>query len=149
LSPKRRSLAEYGTFVFFRRGLVLSASFRNSRSRSIAALRFAFCVRNFCETTLIAPFLFARVASRSSICCFCVSDKLPQFNTSNNSVIRVLTLLIFCPPGPLLRDALKIRSSSRISMSSVISIIVLLLGQKVIRIGRGIAGHSRRIVGCR
>jgi len=41
-SSRRRCLAEYGIFVFFRMGLVSSVSFRNSRSRSTAALRFAF-----------------------------------------------------------------------------------------------------------
>ncbi len=139
----------------------------------MAALRFAPCVLNFCETTLSTPFLSARVASRVSILCFCQSERLPQLATSKNSVTRVLTLLTFCPPGPLLRETLKTSSSSDIDISVVISIIVSVsklpgcvgvvanttasknialsrTQQSVeIRIGSGSAGRFRRGGGCR
>ena len=44
-SSNLRWTAPYGTFVFFRVGLVLSAFFNNSANRSIATVRFALCVR--------------------------------------------------------------------------------------------------------
>ena len=55
---------------------------------------------------------------------FCVSERLADARTSKNSVIRVLTLLTFWPPGPLLREALKTSSFSAImTVSTSFSII--------------------------
>lgn len=50
---------------------------------------------------------------------FCGWDKLGEFTTSNLSVTRVFSLLTFCPPGPLLREAVKSSSSSGMDKNSV------------------------------
>ena len=123
MSSNRRCLAAYETLLFFRIGRVFKAPASNSCNRSTAALRFARCVLNFCETTLSTPFLSVRVARRASILRFCQSERLPQLATSKNSVTLVLTLLTFCPPGPLLRETLNTSSSSCINMPPFISII--------------------------
>jgi len=119
----RRCFSEYGTLLFFRTGRIFRAPVSKSCNRSTAAFRFALCVLNFCEATLSTPFLSVRVAKCVSIRCFCQSERLPELATSKSSVTRVLTLLIFCPPGPPLRETLKTSSSSFINMSRVISII--------------------------
>jgi len=126
-SSNRRSFCAFGTFVFFRTGFLASAALNSSTSRSLTAVRFAFCVRYRCETTRITPSLLARVLSRSSIRVFWLSEKLSHPATSKKSVIRVLTLFTFCPPGPLLREALKTRSSSEIKMPFLTSISVMSL----------------------
>jgi len=123
-SSNRRLLTASGTLVFFRTGLVFSASLSNSPSRSTTIARFAFCVRYRCETTLIWPCLLTRVASRLSIRFFWPSEKPAQFAKSKSSVTRVLTLFTFCPPGPPLRENLKTSSSSEMKILFLISITV-------------------------
>ncbi len=115
-SSSRFCFAFSGIFVFFLGGFFFRASFIKSVSLSTAALRFAFWVRNFCETTLITPFLSALVASLVRMRFFCGCERALLLVTLNRTVTRVLTLLTFCPPGPELR--LKVKSSS----SSLINI---------------------------
>jgi len=124
-SSNRRCLAAYGTSLLFRIGRVFRASASNCCNLSTAALRFALCVLYFCDITLSTPFLSVRLAREVSIRCFCKSERLSQLVTSKNSVTRVLSLLIFCPPGPLLRETLNTSSSSFINMSPGISIITV------------------------
>src|SRR5437867_10768817 len=54
---------------------------------------------------------------------FCSGERLRDALTSKRSVTRVFTLLTFCPPGPLLRAAVKVRSSSGIENPGRIRII--------------------------
>jgi len=95
-----------------RTGTGISACLSNSISRCSAALRLAFCVRNLRQTTLTTPFLSALVASRLSMRFFCCPERLEHRPTSKKTVTCVLTLFMFWPPGPLLRDALKERALS-------------------------------------
>ena len=115
-SSNRRSIAPLGTLVFLRTGSVCRASATSCRSRSLAAVRFAFCVLCRCETTRITPSLLARVASRSNIRFFAPSERTLVLATSNRTVTRVLTLFTFCPPGPELRELLNTSSSCGISI---------------------------------
>lgn len=52
--------------------------------------------------------------------CLSSSRRLGELRTSNQRVIRLLTLLTFCPPGPLLREAVKISSLSGMEIRCVI-----------------------------
>lgn len=115
-SLRRFSFSFSGIFDFFLGGFFFRASFSKSRSLSTAALRLAFWVRNFCETTLITPFLSVLVASLVRMCFFCGCEKALVLVTLNRTVTRVLTLLTFCPPGPELRLNLKSISSSLINV---------------------------------
>ena len=114
---------EYGTLVFFRGFCLTSALVISSFSFSIAAFRFASCVRCFCDITRNCPFLSARVWSLVNIRFFCPSFRDGHCATLNSSVTRVLTLLTFCPPGPLLRENCQSNSSSETNIPLPISII--------------------------
>jgi len=56
-----------------------------------------------------------RVSSLVAIRPFCESVSAWQPSRSKKRVVRVLTLLTFCPPGPLLRLKLNQKSSSGIN----------------------------------
>lgn len=51
-------------------------------------------------------------------------ERLGELATSNHSVTLVLVLFTFCPPGPLLCDAVKTSSSSGMQISLLIVSIV-------------------------
>jgi len=105
-----------------RTGFFFKASVSSSFIRSTAASRFALCVRYRWQMTCITPSLLARVASFLRILFFCSSDSIVLFSTSKNKVTRVFTLLTFCPPGPPLREYLKISSSAGIIISLFFSV---------------------------
>jgi len=123
-SPSRFCFDAYGIFVFFRGFCLISALVISSFSFSIAAFRFASCVRCFCDITRNCPFLSARVWSLVNIRFFCQSVKVGHCATLKNSVTRVLTLLTFCPPGPLLRENPHVSSSSPTNIPFPSSIIL-------------------------
>lgn len=52
--------------------------------------------------------------------CLSSSRRLGEWRTSNQRVILLLTLLTFCPPGPPLREAVKINSFSGMERKCVI-----------------------------
>src|SRR5262245_19275378 len=58
------------------------------------------------------PSLLIRVASLTRILRFCSSDRTEEPRTSKANVTLLLTLLTFWPPGPPLRDAVKLISFS-------------------------------------
>ena len=122
-SSNRFRFADAGGFVFFRIGLVSIAAVNNFCRRSIAAVLFAICVRWRCEMTLIVPCLLMREESCFDMRFFCVSERLGEFTRSKMSVAFVLTLFTFCPPGPLLREKVKVSSFSGIIMSFLIFVI--------------------------
>ena len=80
--------------------------------RSTTSLLLADWLRWRWQTIRKTPWLLMRVARRFLIRSFSTRERLEEFSRSNNRVIRVETLLTFCPPGPLLREAVKRSSSS-------------------------------------
>lgn len=101
-----------------------NASCKDSRNRDAkrltASSRLEAWVRCFCETTLRTPDLLSRVGSWFLTICFCRSERPGELSTSNQSVTLVLTLFTFCPPGPLLREAVNVNSLKGIESRSVI-----------------------------
>ncbi len=57
--------------------------------------------------------------------CLSSSRRLGELRRSNQRVIRLLTLLTFCPPGPLLREAVYTNSFSWMERRGVIFIRAL------------------------
>jgi len=118
-SSSRRRFAYAGIAVLFRTRLVAKASPSNSTRRSTAALRFAPAVRCRCDATCITPSRLALPESFFRMRRFCGSVRLGDSATLNHTVMRVLSLLTFCPPGPPLRELLKRSSFSSIATRSV------------------------------
>jgi len=123
LSSSLRCLAGAGILPGFLLLEGFKAARKRSAKRSIAAIRLRAWLRVFCDTTLRTPLLLTRVANCLKIRAFSVADRLSEFATSNQSVTRVLCLLTFCPPGPLLRAAVNFSSLSGKEIFWVIRII--------------------------
>ncbi len=110
-SSMRFCFAAADIFVGFLWTVGLRACCKKSMNRSRARALLAAWLLVFWQTTLSTPFLLMRVARWSKMRCFCSVVRLGEFVTSNLNVTRVLTLFTCCPPGPLLREAVKFSSS--------------------------------------
>ncbi len=126
-SSSRRSLAALRTVDFFLGNTSFRDSHNNDTNRSIATSRLKAWLRCFWETTLRTPALFILVGRWFRTISFWWSERLGELATSNRRVTRVLTLFTFCPPGPLLREAVNLSSLIGIESWSVILIDTCIL----------------------
>ena len=118
--------------VFILSGSSVSDSARIISSFSTALFLFPDCVRCDCDLIISSPDLFNFFPSFSIRSAFSPPEKTPESMILNLNSIFVLTLLTFCPPGPLLLDATKTNADSgmRSFKSSAVKVIVILLVQK-------------------
>lgn len=118
--------------VFILSGSSVSASARIISSFSTALFLFPDCERCDCDLIISSPCLFNFFPSFSISSAFSSSEKTTDSMILNLSSIFVLTLLTFCPPGPLLLDATKTNADSgmRSFNSSAVKVIVIQLVQK-------------------
>lgn len=109
-ASSRLRLALLGTRVFFRGFTRLNASCNNETKREIAASLFIFWLRESCEVTRSTPRLPTRVPSLALRRVFWNGVRLSLASTSNSNVTLVSEVLTCCPPGPELRDEIKLIS---------------------------------------
>lgn len=112
--------------VGFRSGFSMSASHNNFSIFSSAAVLFRNWVRAAWDLTTSSPTEFILRFNFRQIISFSWSDRPADERTLKRSSTRVLTLLTFWPPGPLLREAVKINSSSGIRSFNSCAVNVLL-----------------------
>lgn len=131
-SSSRLILDEVEGFVALRTFSAANTLLISSRNRSITTCLFLICERSFWEIRRSSPSFDILFLSFTVIVSFCSSVRIFESLTLNRSSTRVLTLLVCCPPGPLLFENLNVsscsswlRSLSLFSFSSMLPEIAL------------------------
>lgn len=103
----RASRSRRGTFVAVRCSTGRDAASTSRRKRSSAAARFASCVRPLRASMRRTPSDVMRRPASSRNCSFTARGSVSELATSRRRRTAVETLLTFCPPGPVERNASK------------------------------------------